>query len=130
MQINRKSFGTLKSDRYGRVTVMDEWPLRQVLLYLVSCIMLYFDHDNRYQSTLGADHILYIILLSTPFQSFIQILKKKNCSNVSCVENKRFCIVSYFSFAGEPCFHCPLLRRDAGGHRRRYTSDEEEPSQV
>ena len=33
MQINRKSFGTLKSDRYGRVTVMDEWPLRQVLLY-------------------------------------------------------------------------------------------------
>ena len=26
MQINRKSFGTLKSDRYGRVTVMDEWP--------------------------------------------------------------------------------------------------------
>ena len=34
MQINRKSFGTLKSDRYGRVTVMDEWPLRQVLLYI------------------------------------------------------------------------------------------------
>ena len=34
MQINRKSFGTLKSDRYGRVTVMDEWPLRQVLLYV------------------------------------------------------------------------------------------------
>ena len=34
MQINRKSFGTLKSDRYGRVPVMDEWPLRQVLLYL------------------------------------------------------------------------------------------------
>ena len=33
MQINRKSFGTLKSDRYGRVPVMDEWPLRQVLLY-------------------------------------------------------------------------------------------------
>ena len=33
MQINRKSFGTLKSDRCGRVTVMDEWPLRQVLLY-------------------------------------------------------------------------------------------------
>ena len=36
MQINRKSFGTLKSDRYGRVTVMDEWPLRQVLLYIFS----------------------------------------------------------------------------------------------
>ena len=35
MQINRKSFGTLKSDRYGRVTVMDEWPLRQVLLYIM-----------------------------------------------------------------------------------------------
>ena len=35
MQINRKSFGTLKSDRYGRVTVMDEWPLRQVLLYVI-----------------------------------------------------------------------------------------------
>ena len=34
MQINRKSFGTLKSDRYGRVTVMDEWLLRQVLLYI------------------------------------------------------------------------------------------------
>ena len=34
MQINRKSFGTLKSDRYGRVTVMDEWPLRRVLLYM------------------------------------------------------------------------------------------------
>ena len=34
MQINRKSFGTLKSDRCGRVTVMDEWPLRQVLLYI------------------------------------------------------------------------------------------------
>ena len=34
MQINRKSFGTLKSDRYGRVPVMDEWPLRQVLLYI------------------------------------------------------------------------------------------------
>ena len=38
MQINRKSFGTLKSDRYGRVTVMDEWPLRQVLLY--TCMLL------------------------------------------------------------------------------------------
>ena len=36
MQINRKSFGTLKSDRYGRVTVMDEWPLRQVLLYYIT----------------------------------------------------------------------------------------------
>ena len=40
MQINRKSFGTLKSDRYGRVTVMDEWPLRQVLLYFVICGIL------------------------------------------------------------------------------------------
>ena len=37
MQINRKSFGTLKSDRYGRVPVMDEWPLRQVLLYMQKC---------------------------------------------------------------------------------------------
>ena len=34
MQTNRKSFGTLKSDRYIQVTVMDEWPLWQVLLYL------------------------------------------------------------------------------------------------
>ena len=34
MQINRKSFGTLKSDRCGRVTVMDEWPLRQVDIYI------------------------------------------------------------------------------------------------
>ena len=35
MQTNRKSFGTLKSDRYMQVTVMDEWPLWQVLLYHV-----------------------------------------------------------------------------------------------
>ena len=41
MQINRKSFGTLKSDRYGRVTVMDEWPLRQVLLYYKIVSILY-----------------------------------------------------------------------------------------
>ena len=34
MQTNRKSFETLKSDRYIQVTVMDEWPLWQVLLYL------------------------------------------------------------------------------------------------
>ena len=27
MQTNRKSFGTLKSDRYIQVTIMDEWPL-------------------------------------------------------------------------------------------------------
>ena len=42
MQINRKSFGTLKSDRYGRVTVMDEWPLRQVLLYndFTKCLLM------------------------------------------------------------------------------------------
>ena len=40
MQINRKSFGTLKSDRYGRVTVMDEWPLRQVLLYYDNIIFI------------------------------------------------------------------------------------------
>ena len=33
MQTNRKSFGTLKSDRYIQVAVMDEWPLWQVLLY-------------------------------------------------------------------------------------------------
>ena len=44
MQINRKSFGTLKSDRYGRVTVMDEWPLRQVLLY----IYLLLDFTQRF----------------------------------------------------------------------------------
>ena len=31
MQTNRKSFGTLKSDRYIQVTVMDEWPLWQVI---------------------------------------------------------------------------------------------------
>ena len=78
---------------------------------------------------MGADHD-HIILLTTPFQSYIPVMDKNYCSNVSCVENKRFCIVSYFVFAGEPYFHCPLLRRDAGGHRRRYTSDEEEPRQV
>ena len=33
MQTNRKSFRTLKSDRYIQVTVMDERPLWQVLLY-------------------------------------------------------------------------------------------------
>ena len=33
MQTNRKSFGTLKSDRYIQVTVIDEWPLWQVLRY-------------------------------------------------------------------------------------------------
>ena len=33
MQTNRKSFGTLQSDSYIQVTVMDEWPLWQVLLY-------------------------------------------------------------------------------------------------
>ena len=43
MQINRKSFGTLKSDRYGRVTVMDEWPLRQVLLYKLNMSCLYIN---------------------------------------------------------------------------------------
>ena len=37
MQTNRKSFGTFKSDRYIQVTVMDEWPLRQVLLYNDIC---------------------------------------------------------------------------------------------
>ena len=31
MQTNRKSFGTLKSDRYIQVTIMDEWPLWQVI---------------------------------------------------------------------------------------------------
>ena len=35
MQTNRKSFGTLKCDRYIQVTVMDEWPLWQVLLFLL-----------------------------------------------------------------------------------------------
>ena len=34
MQTNRKSFGTLKSDRYIQATVMDERPLWQVLLYI------------------------------------------------------------------------------------------------
>ena len=33
MQTNRKSIGTLKSDRYIQATIMDEWPLWQVLLY-------------------------------------------------------------------------------------------------
>ena len=40
MQTNRKSFGTLKSDRYIQVTVMDEWPLWQVLLYMQLCAFL------------------------------------------------------------------------------------------
>ena len=60
MQINRKSFGTLKSDRYGPVTVMDEWPLRQVLLYLpvvlahqvnIDLFMLDKEPINRLQKT-------------------------------------------------------------------------------
>ena len=34
MQTNRKSFGTIKNDRYVQVAVMDEWPLWQVLLYI------------------------------------------------------------------------------------------------
>ena len=42
MQMNRKSFGTLESDRYGRVTVMDEWPLRQVLLYIDTNYCYYY----------------------------------------------------------------------------------------
>ena len=47
MQTNRKSFWTLKSDCYIQVTVMDDWPLRQVLLYIRTttvnkvCAMVY-----------------------------------------------------------------------------------------
>ena len=51
MQINRKSFGTLKSDRYGRVTVMDEWPLRQVLLY-IECMLHKIKDFHKQEFTL------------------------------------------------------------------------------
>ena len=46
MQTNRKSFGTLKNDRYVQVAVMDEWPLWQVLLYIISGNTDIYDHKT------------------------------------------------------------------------------------
>ena len=42
MQTNRKSFGTLKSDRYVQATVMDEWPLWQLPMYF----NMFFDNKR------------------------------------------------------------------------------------